>query len=167
MTKRTRGNWAERAERERQAKQAEATKTRTEVDKLAMDVIHGLADGADADRTQLQWSWQLEMVERERATAADRVARFASGILEKPDRAGYEFQWGTDVVKAAAIAEVNAKALELLRLRGPRAYAVLREEVMRGARSPQFSTSPMANLVETFRLEALAEIVDNVRRLGW
>jgi hypothetical protein len=97
--------------------------------------------------------------------AKAELARFSEKFAEDP---AYAFEWATGSVEAAAKLRAWSRVREALTTADTTAtpetiQLYLTEEVLRGARSPKRSTSPMSNLVDESTLAAQAELLDQMR----
>lgn len=96
--------------------------------------------------------------------------KFTQSLSENPsgNNVFHQFEWAYAEVHAAAKLKVTQEVLtafwssetrgEPLPLATVRDY--LRERVLSGVRNPTRSTSPMSNLLNQAKLEALAELLD-------
>ncbi len=102
--------------------------------------------------------------------AQEFLEKFTKRLSENPSGNNFfhQFEWALAEVHAAAKLKVTQEVLtafwssetrgEPLPLSTVRDY--LRERVLSGARNPTRSTSPMSNLLNQAKLEALAELLE-------
>lgn len=132
---------------------------------LVYGAVHASALADDAEWCQERFAGLVESIEREAAFHDHRVAGFVADVQAD---ANHAFEWGNDAASAAARAWVLRCFAGLLRDRGPRvAYAVAQEHALRGARWPERSSSPMANLMGAARTAQWAELVSDGRTAQW
>lgn len=100
----------------------------------------------------------------------EALEKFTKSLSENPsgNNVFHQFEWASAEVHAAARLKVTQEVLtafwssetrgEPLPLATVKDY--LRERVLSGARNPTRSTSPMSNLLNQAKLEALAELLE-------
>jgi hypothetical protein len=100
----------------------------------------------------------------------EALEKFTKSLSENPsgNNVFHQFEWASAEVNAAARLKVTQEVLtafwssetrgEPLPLATVKDY--LRERVLSGARNPTRSTSPMSNLLNQAKLEALAELLE-------
>lgn len=100
----------------------------------------------------------LDWLARQRSSDEATIAKLAADLATNPAHA---LKWSADAFAAAARIEVAAQAAAVIEAKGlDVALTIARENVMRGARFPERSTSPTSNLVSECRTAAWAEFVE-------
>jgi len=105
---------------------------------------------------------KLKYLENRIVAANEKISNFKNELDKDP---AYAFDWSTEVVRAAAYVRLASQIQSHLK-NSPteetldRVMNSLREDLARNAGLPQFSTSPMSNLVSQFTNAARAELLE-------
>ena len=113
----------------------------------------------------------IERLTRKSESAESSVRRtltkLEEGIDESPARLTYELQWAESLFEAAAYAETIDVAVEVLQVRNLDETIELFTErlVSRAGVGQSFSTSQSSNLLNVYRVKAIAFVLDELRNV--